>query len=292
MTAILIIDDEQPVREVLRIALSDKGHRVLEAANGAEGLRLFQAERPDIVITDVMMPGMDGLEVTRRIKEEREDVDIIIMTGYGSEELVIEALRSGASNYLKKPIAFNDLFAIVDKIVIKRQYRKRFEISRDVVFYEQKHLVLGNDLAQVWGAVNQILYNIHPEAPQKVVEGMRIGLYEMIVNAIEHGNLGIISAQKSEAILSSGYARLLAECRKRADELGKKVFINCTYTRDRISVEIRDQGEGFDFRNLPDMSDPNVIMSVNGRGIFLASLYFDRVSFQDPGNSVMLEKNL
>ncbi len=292
MTTILIIDDEQPVRDVLKIALSEKRHRVLEAGTGMEGLRIFEIERPDIVITDVMMPGMDGLEVTRRIKELNEDTDLIIMTGYGSEELVIEALRSGASNYLKKPIAFNDLFAMVDKIVIKRQYRKRFEVSKDVVFYERKHLVLGNDLAQVWGAVNQILYNIQPGEPQKVVEGIRIGLYEMIVNAIEHGNLGIASEEKSEAILSSTYARLLSQRRTRADELGKKIFVNCTYTRDRIAVEIRDQGGGFNYRGLPDMTDPNVIMSVNGRGIFLASLYFDRVDFQEPGNYVLLEKNL
>jgi YesN/AraC family two-component response regulator len=292
MTSILIVDDEKPVREVLKIALSDRGYRVWEAENGVQGLRLFESNQPDIVLTDVMMPHLDGLEFTRKIKEVEEEADLIVMTGYGSEELVIEALRSGASNYLKKPIAFEDLFRIIDKIIIKRQYRKRFEVSRDVVFFEQKHLVLSNDISKVWGSVNQILFNLQQNLNGRTVEGLRIGLYEILVNSIEHGNLGISSEDKSESILNNSYAQLLQTRMDESERLGKKVFVNCTYTRDKISVEIRDQGDGFDYHSLPDMTDPNAIMSVNGRGIFLASLYFDSLTFREPGNCVVMEKAL
>jgi CheY-like chemotaxis protein len=292
MTRILIIDDEQSVREVLKIALSEKGYEILEAADGREGVKQFQSATPDVVITDVMMPEMDGIEVMRRIRETSESADIIIMTGYGSEELVIEALRYGASNYLKKPIDFEDLFAVIDKINFRRQHRKRFEVAKDVVHFEKKDLVLGNSLTDVWGAVNQVLYNVGGYLQGRVLDGMRIGLYEIIVNAIEHGNLGISSKDKSDAILGKRYSDLLSDKAKEADAEGKRVHISSSYTRKKLTVEVRDEGTGFRFRELPDMSDPNTIMSVNGRGIFLTSLYFDKVEFREPGNTVFLEKAL
>jgi CheY-like chemotaxis protein/anti-sigma regulatory factor (Ser/Thr protein kinase) len=280
MTSILIIDDEAPVREVLSMALADRGYEILEASDGREGLEKYRVGNPDLVITDVMMPEMDGIEVLKNIRQVNEETDIIIMTGHGSEEIVIEALRLGASNYLKKPIAFEDLFNVVERIVTRRHYRKRFEVSKGVVQFEKKKLVLGNR------------YNIHPDVDTRVVDGLRIGLYEIIVNAIEHGNLGINSKEKAEAILDNTYGGLLGERLRHAEEAGKKVFVTCTYTRDSLSVEVQDQGEGFDFEGLPDMGDPATVMSVSGRGIFLTSLYFDRVEFREPGNRVFLEKTL
>jgi len=98
MKDILVIDDEDSIRKVLSIALQEKGYNIFEATNGREGLEVFKQKRPEIVITDVKMPEMSGLEVTREIKKINDDVDVIIVTGYGSEDLVIESLRVGAYN--------------------------------------------------------------------------------------------------------------------------------------------------------------------------------------------------
>jgi DNA-binding response OmpR family regulator len=290
MKKILIIDDEKSVRDVLKIALTDEGYALVEAPNGEEGLNLFESSEPDIVITDVMMPGIDGIEVTKKIKTFKDDVDVVIMSGFGTEELVINALRAGASNYIKKPIVFDELFKILDDITFKRENRKRFEISKDVVRSETKQLVINNDVAEVWGAVNQILFNVHAVTDQNTIEGLSIGLYELIINAIEHGNLGITFNEKSDALQNNKYKEMLEERRALADEEGKQVYVLYTFNKDEISVQINDQGEGFDLSTLPDTNSPEILLSDHGRGILLATLFYDTVDFQEPGNCVRLSK--
>ncbi|MGQ9615896.1 MAG: response regulator [Spirochaetota bacterium] len=290
MKKILIIDDNAPVREILKSALKDKGYTVYEAKNGEEGLAIFKNIKPEIVLTDVRMPELSGIEITKHIKEIKEDADVIIMTGFGSEELVIEALQAGASNYIKKPIVFSDLFTILDNIINKREYRKRYEIARDVVVSEQKEIIIGNDVTNLWGVINQILFNISPRVESRLHEGMRLGLYEILVNAIEHGNLGISYEEKTKAQQDNSYLELLKAKIIEADAQGKRVYINSTYKDDTLKIEIRDEGEGFDFNALPDMSDPENVMASHGRGIFLCSIYFDQIVYAKPGNCVTLIK--
>jgi DNA-binding response OmpR family regulator len=290
MKKILVVDDEKPVRDVLTIALREEGYSPLEASDGEEGIQLCKANLPDVVITDVMMPGIDGIEVTKQIKSLSAKIDVVIMSGFGTEELVINALRAGASNYLKKPIVFDELFSILDDIIFRRENRKRFEIAKDVVSREHKEIVMGNNLADVWGAVNQVLFNVRSAAESSSIEGLNIGLYELIVNAIEHGNLGISFEEKSEALQDNTYRALLEQRMEDADDLQKKVTIRSEYNRSELTVEITDQGKGFDLSSLPDMKGPEAIMSDHGRGILLASLFYDEVTYKDPGNCVTLVK--
>ncbi|MBW2187746.1 MAG: response regulator, partial [Deltaproteobacteria bacterium] len=78
---ILLVDDEEDIRDVLNISLSDAGYQVLTAANGEEGLVLFREKQPPIVLTDIKMPGMDGIELLQRIKLENPDTEVIMITG-------------------------------------------------------------------------------------------------------------------------------------------------------------------------------------------------------------------
>jgi YesN/AraC family two-component response regulator len=292
MRKILVIDDEHPVRDIMKTALTGKGFEVFEASNGKNGISEFEERDPEIIITDVNMPEMTGIELTKQIKDLNPEADVIIMTGYGTEELVIEALRSGASNYIKKPIQFNELFNILDNIILKKENMKRFVVSKDVVLHEKKHLVLGNDMLKVWGTVNQIVFNLPPTLHDKTVEGIKLGLYEMLVNAIEHGNLGITYDEKKEALEAGNYSTLFEKRLKEAIAKGKVVGIESTYSGDELVVIIRDQGPGFDYRNLPSLTEPDALLSAHGRGILLASLYFDTISYEDPGNAVTLVKKL
>ncbi len=292
MDQILIIDDEEAIRNVLKIALTKKGYAVTEADNGKKGLELFKQKRPEIVLTDVMMPEMTGLEFTRFLSEMNADTDVIVMTGYGTEDVVIEALHAGASNYIKKPIAFEDLFAIIDRITLKRKNKKLVEPAKDAVVFERKDLVIGNDLSTVWGAVNQLLFNLHSGIDRNIVEGMRIGLYEIIINAIEHGNLDITYEEKSQAQRNNSYVQLLQDRKNRADEEGKKVHISSTYDCEWLIIQIKDDGKGFDYKSLPVARSPETTLATHGRGIFLTSLYFDSLNFIEPGNAVRLTKKL
>ena len=119
---------------------------------------------------------------------------------------------------------------------------------------------------------------------------MRLGLYEMLINAIEHGNLGISYEEKTKAQQDNSYLELIKKKMIEADAQGKRVYINSTYRGNTLRVEIRDEGKGFDFNALPDMSDPENMIASHGRGIFLCSIYFDQVVYTEPGNCVTLIK--
>ena len=290
MKKILIIDDENLVRSVINIALTNKGYKVYEADNGKTGIQMFIDIDPDIVITDVNMPEMSGIEVTKNIKENKVDADVVIMTGYGTEELIIEALRVGASNYINKPVDFKELFNILDSIILKRENRRLFDVLKDVVVFEKKSLVLDNDITKVWGTVNQILFNLSPSIERKKIEKLKLGLYEILVNSIEHGNLGITYDEKKEALENNTYNKLVTRKLKEANEQKKVVNIQTVYNGEELVVEIIDQGKGFNLKELPPLSDPDTLLAVHGRGILLASLYFDKLEYKEPGNVVTIVK--
>ncbi len=240
MKKILIIDDENLVRSVINIALTNNGYKVYEADNGKTGIQMFIDIDPDIVITDVNMPEMSGIEVTKNIKENKVDADVVIMTGYGTEELIIEALRVGASNYINKPVDFKELFNILDSIILKRENRRLFDVLKDVVVFEKKSLVLDNDITKVWGTVNQILFNLSPSIGRKKIEELKLGLYEILVNSIEHGNLGITYDEKKEALENNTYNELVTRKLKEANEQKKVVNIQTIYNGEELVVEIID----------------------------------------------------
>jgi PAS domain S-box-containing protein len=104
MSKLLVIDDEEGIRRMLALSLSTDGYEVLTAPGGEEGIEMFKGESPPIVLTDIKMPGADGIEVLKRIKDLDPDAEVIMITGHGDMDLAIEALKLDASDFLNKPI--------------------------------------------------------------------------------------------------------------------------------------------------------------------------------------------
>lgn len=104
MLKILVIDDEDSIRKLLKISLTHKGYEVVTAENGEKGIETFQRERSPIVLTDIKMPGMDGIEVLKQIKELAPETQVIVITGHGDMQSAIEALKLDASDFINKPI--------------------------------------------------------------------------------------------------------------------------------------------------------------------------------------------
>ena len=124
---VLLVDDEEGIRKVVSIALKDAGYEVWTAENGEQGLDLFRRYQPPLVLTDIKMPGIDGIEVLRRIKAMETDSEVIIITGHGEMELAISSLQLEASDFITKPIHDEALFISLkraeEKISLKRQLR-------------------------------------------------------------------------------------------------------------------------------------------------------------------------
>jgi DNA-binding NtrC family response regulator len=106
---ILIVDDEKDFCTILSDSLSQDKYRVVTAFNGKMGLELAKKERPDLMLLDIKMPGMDGIEVLRKIKKMKKEIVVIMFTGYGTLETAREAMKLGAYDYVTKPV---DLFLL------------------------------------------------------------------------------------------------------------------------------------------------------------------------------------
>ena len=131
MGKILVIDDEKATLGMFHLFLGAYGYKVFAAENGLEGLELFKKEKPPIVITDIKMPGMDGLELLRRIKSLDPATEVIVITGHGDIDLAVEALNFNATDFINKPIQKSALDSALRRAEerLKAGYSRGNEIS-------------------------------------------------------------------------------------------------------------------------------------------------------------------
>jgi DNA-binding response OmpR family regulator len=136
MTRILIIEDEPDMRRGLQDNLEFEDYQIVTTGNGSEGFRLAQKEHFDLILLDLMLPGMDGMEVCRKLKEEGSTIPIIMLTARGSETDKVEGLLSGADDYITKPFSLKELLARI-KVILRRTEDKTSSIS-DIEFDDVK----------------------------------------------------------------------------------------------------------------------------------------------------------
>ena len=118
---ILVVDDEDIVRTSCSRTLSPEGYEVRLAKNGVEGLKMASEERFDLVLTDLKMPDMDGIEVLRIIKEKWPETAVIIVTGYQTVDTAVKAIKLGAYDYIEKPFTPDSLISAVAEAMANRQ---------------------------------------------------------------------------------------------------------------------------------------------------------------------------
>jgi len=207
---VLLIDDEEGIRKVMAIDLKDGGYTVWTAATGEQGLEIFRDKQPALVLTDIKMPGMDGIEVLRRIKEMGTDAEVIIITGHGEMELAISALQLEASDFITKPIHDEALFVALkraeEKIVLKRQLRDYTE-------------------------------NLERKVQEATAEIRRISDFQ--ANLINNSLDGIVAgdAERKVVIFNASAQRLSGYSR---DEVVGKLTLDDFYGREVVEEWLRD----------------------------------------------------
>jgi len=130
MARILIVDDEPDMRMALANVFNRMGHRVFEAPDGPAALKFFSREKVDLVLLDIRLPGMDGIEILRKLRESDKTTPVIMVTGYGSVESAVEVMQLGASHYLAKPFSNHELKNIVEKALSGQEVPARGPIAR------------------------------------------------------------------------------------------------------------------------------------------------------------------
>ncbi|MEQ9408637.1 MAG: response regulator [Fuerstiella sp.] len=292
MASLLVVDDSATDRtRICGLLSKGRDYQLSTAADGTEALKKLDEIGFDLVLTDLQMPGMDGLQLVREMKQRHPEVPVILMTGMGSEEVAVQAMREGAASYVSKSSASLWLHESVDQVLASRVESLSHAELLTRLKADEYELSLINDrvlmsatarfLRQAVQAVNLCP---HQELPR-----LGIALEEALLNACLHGNLELDSKLRE----GDGHIfEQLAQQRSAAEPWkNRRVTVQAMITPGQMKVEIADEGCGFDPFGLPDPTDPENLLKPHGRGVMMMKLFLDDVRWNDRGNRVTLIKN-
>jgi CheY-like chemotaxis protein len=284
---ILVVGSQEVVSRSIMGILGEKGHECLQAETPAEALALCQSLKPEMALVDLRIDGVDPLDILKAIRSECAARVILVMTAFGSHDLVVQALKHGATDYLKKPFRPSELLTLVDRFAaIIAEMRERREITS---FLTGKTLrfSMANTISLPGRMAAHLVAEAAPFLGEDELMGIRLGLEELLINAVEHGNLAIGTDEKKSAIRERGTVLSLVEERLSHPHLAaRRVGIDATLGPEQCEWVITDEGSGFDHENLPDPTSEQQIEEVCGRGIFLARFQFTELEYNSKGNSV------
>ena len=173
---LLLVDDEPDIREVLGIFLSELGYQVYTAENGEKALAAFERIAPPIVLSDIKMPGMDGIELLRRIKQNAPETEVIMITGHGDMELAIDSLKLEATDFITKPINDDMLeFALrraEERIEMRRSLKAYTENLEQMVEEKTRQLLENERMAAVGRAAAELSHTI-----KNIAGALKGGIY-------------------------------------------------------------------------------------------------------------------
>ncbi len=181
--SLLVIDDEPGIRSMMSLSLGADGYKVCTAADGAEGLKIFEEQRPDIVLTDIKMPGLDGIEVLKRIKSMSPDTEVIVITGHGDMDLAVRSLQLMASDFVTKPVSDQAMEVALqraaERLTLKAQLRCYTQDLERRVAEAAAKVVAAERLAAVGQTVSALVHSL-----KNMLAGLKGGIY-MVTQGLE-----------------------------------------------------------------------------------------------------------
>jgi CheY-like chemotaxis protein len=282
---VLVVDDSPIDRKLASRLLMKGGFTTRVAENGHAALASLASERAELVVTDLAMPEMDGLELVKAIRERYADIPVILMTAVGSEDIAVRALQAGAASYVPKKDLARSLAETARSILSVRERQAWSSRSLSATRWE-----LSNDLAEI-GPVVGILesrlvsFGIDDETARIQLS---VALREAIVNAILHGNLGLGSDLKESD--PDAHDQLYQARRKELPYRERRVTITLVERSNEVTYIVTDDGPGFDLSTVPDPNDPANLERTSGRGLFLIRTFMDEVTHSDGGRTITMVK--
>jgi CheY-like chemotaxis protein len=296
MSTVLIVDDSPVDRKLIGGLLNRDSDWTIEyAENGAKALARMTIVDVDVIVTDLNMPEMDGLELVRAVRVQYPDLPVILITGQGSEALAIEALEQGAASYVPKQRLAEMLSETLDQVLGMVRADRSYARLIECVDRTEFTFTLRNDPALIDPLVDMV---------QQMVGGMRlcdaiwrvrvgIALEQALLNALYRGNLEISPEQMQEAreaLLAGKGVDIVAERSSKAPYNKRTIFADICITKDEARFVVRDQGPGLDVHKAPAAGDASALEHEGGRGLVLMRTFMDEVTFNETGNEVTMIK--
>jgi len=299
MPRILIVDDSRMDRQLaarllqkhnwtelapddpLDIAFAEDGFGALNAANAAP---------PDLILTDLSMPNMDGLTLVEEVRLAHPQVPVILMTGVGSDEIAMKALQTGAASYVPKKLLAQELVDTTVSVLENAQAGRSHKRLLECLTGCEAHFRIGNDPALIpplVGYLKDSRFRVCGSDETALVR-ITMALREAVLNAMHHGNLELSSALREGE--GREYHRLARERMSQPPYAERRVYVRATDTQEGSTYVVRDEGPGFDPTKLPDPLDPENMEKVSGRGLLLIRTFMDEVRHNPKGNEITMIK--
>jgi anti-sigma regulatory factor (Ser/Thr protein kinase) len=221
----------------------------------------------------------------QKIRGSYRRLPVIAVLEDGKKDRILRFLQAGAGTCLEMPVHPEELHYYISRLV----YERREVYNPFSVKYEERTVVIPNDFSLVGQVINNVVYNSLPVDDRNRYL-VALGLSEVVNNAIEHGNLGISFEEKDRALKTSVFFDLANERAKKHPYNSRIVTIKAkVIPQDNLTeYSVQDEGDGFDWRKLPDTINKEKVLSRSGRGIMIAKQVFKEVVFNEKGNRVTL----
>lgn len=293
MPDILLVDDSQvDLRLFSELLGKESGFNVRTCSDGAAALESMEESLPDIVVTDMQMPVMDGLELVKHVRERHPNTPVILITGYGSEDIATKALRAGAAGYVPKSNSAELLCTTIHHVTeLGRTFHIDDRINK-LTSMLQYELKLDNDEALIPGVLQLVRQRVSEIAKVDCVNLLQIevALEHAILNGIYHGNLDF----KQHAGIDFDVKSRMREAKilnSRPLYSSRKVSLAMRVTPDEARFVVKDEGSGFDVKEVSSLGLTQSLRGDFGQGLFLMWAFMDKVVFDRKGSTVTLVKH-
>jgi CheY-like chemotaxis protein/anti-sigma regulatory factor (Ser/Thr protein kinase) len=289
---ILVVDDSPTQLRQMQMVLEREGFHVQTAIDGNDAIRSIQSNPPLLVVTDLQMPEMNGLELVAAVKAGYSSIPVILTTSQGSEEIAAKALREGASSYVPKRDLNGALISVVRQVLSVNQAAQSVREVAKFATESTITLSLENDELLVPKVIARL------ELPMMELdlfdEGERMqiamALDEALLNAMIHGNLEV-SSELRQTDDGKPYSDLIDQRKRTSPYKDRRVVVHMHATQESARITIRDQGPGFDAESLRDPTDPENLERAGGRGLLLINAFMDQVCHNAKGNEITMIKH-
>lgn len=289
MPTLLVVDDVATDRlRISGLAARWMKSNVLQAADGATALTMIEQHQPDIVLTDLHMPEMNGLQLVEAIRDRYPYIPVILMTADGSEEIAAIALQKGAASYVPKRSLAQNLERTLQQVhVTARDSQIQPEIMHQIQSTKTE-LILYNDRQLIRSTVGLLVNFLRCMPLGDETERMRTGiaLEEAMLNAYYHGNFDVAGVKGATP---QTWDTIAAE-RSADREYGlRRIHVLADISRERSIFTIRDEGKGFD--PTPFLEGRVKPLNDRHRGIHLMSTIMDAITYNPTGTEVTMTRN-